>query len=189
VESNGSKVGGDSKKMPYVSNQGVRIHYEVEGHGPPLVLQHGLTSSIRHWRLSGYVKELSSDYSLILVDARGHDDSGKPYDSQAYSAELMTGDIAAVMDCLGVEKASYWGYSMGGKIGFQLPRHYLSRFTSYIIGGMSPYPRTSEAEKQWVAGINMTLRLGAEEGPEAVLSSGEDSWPPRDGGGEESVPG
>jgi len=27
--------------MPYANNQGVRIHYEVEGTGPPLVLQHG----------------------------------------------------------------------------------------------------------------------------------------------------
>ncbi|MCJ7608517.1 alpha/beta hydrolase [Candidatus Bathyarchaeota archaeon] len=133
--------------MPYVNNQGVKIHYEVEGHGPPLVLQHGLASSITRWRLFGYVKELSGDYGLILVDARGHGDSEKPHDPQAYSAELMTGDIVAVMDDLGIEKANYWGYSMGGKIGFELTRHHPSRFTSYIIGGMSPYPPISEAEK------------------------------------------
>ena len=33
--------------MPYVDNSGVSIHYHVEGDGPPLVLQHGLTSSLR----------------------------------------------------------------------------------------------------------------------------------------------
>jgi pimeloyl-ACP methyl ester carboxylesterase len=156
--------------MPYVSNQGVRIHYEVEGHGPPLVLQHGLEGNISSWRLYGYVEELSSDYSLILVDARGHGDSEKPYDPQAYSAELMTGDIVAVLGDLGVEKANYWGYSMGGRIGFELSRYYPSRFSSYIIGGMTPYPRVSEAQKQWSAGLSAMLRLGAEEGPEAVVS-------------------
>jgi pimeloyl-ACP methyl ester carboxylesterase len=134
------------------------------------VLQHGLTSSIRRWRLCGYVDELSSDYSLILVDARGHGGSEKPHDPQAYSAELMTGDIAAVMNDLGVEKVNYWGYSMGGKIGFELTRHYASRFSSYIIGGMSPYPRTLEAEKKFAADIFAMLRLGAEEGPQAVIS-------------------
>ncbi len=35
--------------MPYVENAGVRIHYHVEGDGPPLVLQHGLTSSLKNW--------------------------------------------------------------------------------------------------------------------------------------------
>jgi pimeloyl-ACP methyl ester carboxylesterase len=32
--------------MPYASNAGVRIHYEFEGSGEPLVLQHGFTSSL-----------------------------------------------------------------------------------------------------------------------------------------------
>ena len=31
--------------MPYANNAGVKIHYHVEGEGPPLVIQHGLTSS------------------------------------------------------------------------------------------------------------------------------------------------
>lgn len=156
--------------MPYVSNHGGKIHYEVEGQGPPLVLQHGLTSSIESWRRYGYVKELSGDYKLILVDARGHGESEKPHDIQAYTAELMTGDIVAAMDDLGVEKANYWGYSMGGRIGFQLPRYHPLRFSVYIIGGQIPYPFLSEVEKQAIAEINEMLRLGAEKGPEEVVS-------------------
>jgi hypothetical protein len=39
-------------KMPYANNKGVRIHYEVEGGGPPLVLEHGLDASLELWRLS-----------------------------------------------------------------------------------------------------------------------------------------
>ena len=33
--------------MPFVDSSGVNIHYHVEGDGPPLVLQHGLTSSLQ----------------------------------------------------------------------------------------------------------------------------------------------
>jgi pimeloyl-ACP methyl ester carboxylesterase len=32
--------------MPYANSQGVRIHYQIEGAGPPLVLQHGFASSL-----------------------------------------------------------------------------------------------------------------------------------------------
>jgi pimeloyl-ACP methyl ester carboxylesterase len=32
--------------MPYVNSQGVRIHYQLAGEGPPLVLQHGFTDSL-----------------------------------------------------------------------------------------------------------------------------------------------
>jgi pimeloyl-ACP methyl ester carboxylesterase len=156
--------------MPYVNNRGVRIHYEVEGDGPPLVLQHGLQQDIKSWRSCGYVEGLKGGYRLILVDARGHGDSEKPHDGQAYGMELMTGDIVAVMDDLGVERADYWGYSMGGMIGFELPRYHPSRFTSYIIGGMTPYPRISEKQKQRIAGIKAMICLGAEKGSEAVVS-------------------
>lgn len=41
--------------MPFVNNSGVNIHYHVEGDGPPLVLQHGFSSSIRNWYANGYV--------------------------------------------------------------------------------------------------------------------------------------
>ena len=41
--------------MPYAINQGVRIHYQIEGDGPPLVLQHGLFWRVAGWYRYGYV--------------------------------------------------------------------------------------------------------------------------------------
>ena len=46
--------------MPYADNNGVRIYYQVEGDGSPLVLQHGFTQSMRRWYLHGYVDALKS---------------------------------------------------------------------------------------------------------------------------------
>ena len=35
--------------MPYANNHGIRLHYQVEGEGPPLVLQHGFSDSLESW--------------------------------------------------------------------------------------------------------------------------------------------
>ncbi len=72
--------------MPYADHQGIRIHYQVEGEGPPLVLQHGFTQSIQDWYRAGYVDALKPAYQLILIDARGHGGSEKLYDRGLYLA-------------------------------------------------------------------------------------------------------
>ena len=65
--------------MPYANNHGIRLHYQVEGAGPPLVLQHGFSDSLESWYEMGYVTPLKQDYRLILIDARGHGASDKPH--------------------------------------------------------------------------------------------------------------
>ena len=74
--------------MPFVNNKGTRIHYEVEGTGPPLVLQHGTLGSGKNWEEYGYTEILKLAHQLILVDARGHGASDKPYDPAAYELRL-----------------------------------------------------------------------------------------------------
>ena len=134
--------------MPYVENSGVNIHYHVEGEGPPLVLQHGVTNSLESWYAYGFVEELRKDYRLILVDARGHGRSGKPHDPKDYDLKLRVNDVLAVMDDLGVDKAHYMGYSMGGRIGFGIVLHALHRFHSLILGGISPNTANSDVPPQ-----------------------------------------
>jgi pimeloyl-ACP methyl ester carboxylesterase len=126
--------------MPYTDNDGVRIHYEVKGDGPPLVLQHGLSSNMSRWSAAGFVDALKSDYKIMLIDARGHGDSDKPYDADVYDRKIMASDVIAVLDAEGVDRSHYMGYSMGGSIGFGLAESYPDRFHSLIIGGMHPYP-------------------------------------------------
>lgn len=121
--------------MPYGNNEGVSIYYEVEGEGPPLVLEHGLLATLEVWRLAGYVEALSDDYQLILVDARGHGNSDKPHDPEAYRLDLMAADIVAVLDDLKLSKAHYLGFSMGGLIGWGLAKYAPERFHSLLIQG------------------------------------------------------
>lgn len=128
--------------MPFAINQDVRIHYQVEGKGPPLVLQHGFTQNLKRCYMAGYVDLLKSDYQLILIDARGHGESDKLYDPDAYTLPMRVGDVVAVLDDLQIDKAHYWGYSMGGRIGFGLAAYAPSRVHSLVLGGTHPYART-----------------------------------------------
>ena len=106
--------------MPYAPNNGVRIHYHLEGHGPPLMMLHGWSDSLVDWHTSGYVDALKSNYHLILVDARGHGHSDKPHAPEAYVMDALVSDVVAVLDHLGLDQTVYWGHSMGGRIGFSV---------------------------------------------------------------------
>jgi pimeloyl-ACP methyl ester carboxylesterase len=127
--------------MPYTDNNGTHIHYQVEGNGPPLVLQHGFTQSAKRWYFHGYVDALKSDYQLILVDARGHGQSDKPHHPDSYDVSLLVGDVVAVLDALHLDKVHFWGYSMGGWIGYGMAKYALERVHTFILGGMHPYGR------------------------------------------------
>lgn len=123
--------------MPFTNRAGVRIHYVVEGdpEGPPVVLQHGITLSLACWRSFGYAEALGRTHRLVLVDARGHGQSGTPADPAECTTEAMAADVLAVMDACGVERAHYVGYSMGGWIGYLLAGLAPERFLSMALGG------------------------------------------------------
>lgn len=125
--------------MPDINNNGVSIHYETDGQGPPLVLLHGSFLSLDIWRDYGYVQALRDRHRLILIDARGHGQSGKPHDATAYTIRDRASDIVAVLDDLGIATADFLGYSMGGWLGFGLARHAPHRFRSFILGGAHPF--------------------------------------------------
>lgn len=86
--------------MPYVDNQGVRIHYHLEGEGPPLVVLHWLTGNLKAWydTKTTYIPELRKRNQLILLDARGHGASDKPHDPKSYDTSSFASDVTSVLD-------------------------------------------------------------------------------------------
>jgi pimeloyl-ACP methyl ester carboxylesterase len=134
--------------MPYAMNSDVRIHYRVEGEGQPLVLQHGFFWSIEGWYRLGYVDALKSNHRLILIDMRGHGASDKPHDGGAYTLQQHVSDVTAVLDHLNIPSAHFWGFSMGGWIGFGMAKYAAERLWSLIIGGASPFARSLPPESR-----------------------------------------
>ena len=117
----------------------MRIHYEVEGRGEPLVIHHGFTSSIETVRLLGYSDSLKESHQVILIDARGHGVSDKPHTPESYGLQTAVNDVLAVLDELGIPKAHFFGYSMGGVIGFAMANFAPERLLSLIIGAAHPF--------------------------------------------------
>jgi pimeloyl-ACP methyl ester carboxylesterase len=145
--------------MPYVTNQGVRIHYEVEGQGTPLALMPGIAGTMDDWRLYGYSQVLSKEYRLILINPRGRGASDKPHDVADYDFKMLVGDVVAILDDLKIKKAHYLGYSWGGMIGWRIPMYAPERFSSLILGG-SRYPLNGREEVD--SSVTTTIQLGLE---------------------------
>jgi pimeloyl-ACP methyl ester carboxylesterase len=61
-----------------------------------------------------------------------------PHDPAAYELPLHVGDIVAVLDALNLRRAPFWGYSMGGWIGFGMAKYAPERVQALIIGGQHP---------------------------------------------------
>jgi pimeloyl-ACP methyl ester carboxylesterase len=121
--------------MPDVSHRGCNIHYEVEGSGPLIVLQHGFFSNQSRWKECGYVDGLRESFTVATVDSLGHGQSDKPTHSERYRLEERAGDIVAVIDALGQDKAHVLGYSMGGWLAVGVAMHYPDRLKSLTIAG------------------------------------------------------
>jgi pimeloyl-ACP methyl ester carboxylesterase len=124
--------------MPSFHNGAVEITYLDEGEGDPILLVHGFASSKNvNWVYPAWVSELKKNgRRVIALDNRGHGDSGKLYDPQAYHIPIMAGDVAALMDHLNIERADIMGYSLGSRMTAVLARQQPQRLRSAILGGI-----------------------------------------------------
>lgn len=117
----------------FFESNGVKIHYQVEGKGEPVLLVHGFAVNIpMQW--SGTIKALSKDYQVIALDNRGHGRSGKPRDPQQYGREMVE-DIVRLLDHLKISKAHVVGYSLGAFITLKLLTTHPDRLLTATLGG------------------------------------------------------
>jgi pimeloyl-ACP methyl ester carboxylesterase len=126
--------------MPEFQNDGLRLQYLDEGDrgAPAIVLVHGFASNMRvNWIDPGWVDTLArAGYRVLAFDHRGHGDSDKPHDTAAYTPEAMVGDLRALVDGLGVERAALFGYSMGARVSAFAGLHHPERFPVLVFGGL-----------------------------------------------------
>lgn len=94
--------------------------YELGGgdHLPPIVLQHGFSSSTFYEWVEYRIAEavIGLGRRVIGIDARGHGNSDKPHDPRSYGQDFMPRDLMGLIDHLGIETYDLVGFSMGGGI-------------------------------------------------------------------------
>lgn len=125
--------------MPSFRSDIVDIAYEVTGEGPPVLLIHGFASNARvNWIDTGWVKALTgAGYQTITFDNRGHGESGKLYDPEAYPAPEMAEDARRLLDHLGLSQVRVMGYSMGARIAAFLTLNHPERVSAAVFSGLA----------------------------------------------------
>lgn len=111
-----------------------------------VLLLHGGGGSSDYW--AHLVRDLASDYHVIVFDCRGQGRSTN--DAAAISYEQMAADAIGVLDQIGVTRASVVGWSDGANIGFYLALRYPDRIAALaaFAGNASPagyQPNTNPA--------------------------------------------
>lgn len=99
------------KKMPSIDVPGARLHYEVTGAGPALVLIHGSATDSGTW--SGIVESLAGDHRVVTYDRRGY---GQSTHEPVRDHRVHTRDFIAVLEQVVREPAKVVGWSAGGNI-------------------------------------------------------------------------
>ena len=111
-----------------------RLHIEVEGSGPVVVLGHGFGGSARN-----FLPQARADrYRVVRFDARGHARSGAPSDPAAYTPEEFVADVARVLDEIGAERAVVGGLSMGAGIALRVALAHPERVQALVLAAFPP---------------------------------------------------
>ena len=147
------------------TGDGTRLAYERAGAGVPVVGLHGLTATRRYVLMGSRWLERNR-HDVTLYDARGHGSSTPAPRPTAYSYDLLAGDLEAVLDAAGIERAVLVGASMGAHtlLRFALERPERTGAIVVITPGFDPDggPEGGRRER-WQALAN-GLREGGIEG-------------------------
>lgn len=129
----------------YARINGICIYYEVHGTGRPLLLLHGGTTSEEAF--AGQLPALTRQFRVIVPDLRGHGRTSDAPGPIGYA--LLTRDVEALLDEVGVEDVAAIGWSMGGATALHLALRRPSRLRCMILtatpfhwSGLDPAFRT-----------------------------------------------
>jgi pimeloyl-ACP methyl ester carboxylesterase len=109
--------------VPHVQTSRLKMYYESNGDGQPLVLIRGLGSTTES---SPELSErLSTHFRVISLDNRCVGLTDQP--QQAFTTADMADDTAALMDALSIESAHVLGISLGGMVAQELALRHAAR--------------------------------------------------------------
>lgn len=128
-----------NKIMPIPLN----LHFTEQGSGDPLVLLHGFPLSSVIWREQQ--TRLSDHYRVITPDLRGHGRS--PVTDEAYSMDLLAGDVLDLLDALALPQATIMGHSMGGYVALALAARAPHRLRALGLVGSHPFADNEDARQ------------------------------------------
>ena len=120
----------------YAEVNGIKLYYETHGAGRPLILLHGGLGSGEMF--GPILPVLAEHHQVVTVDLQGHGrtaDIDRPIDIR-----LLAGDIAALIDHLGLAKPDVVGYSLGGGVALQTAAQYPAKVRRLVVASANIRP-------------------------------------------------
>ena len=147
-----------------IDADGVMLAGEEAGHGPAVVLLHGLTATRRYVVMGSRALERSG-HRVVTYDARAHGQSDPAKDPQDYGYGRLAEDLLAVLDDRGIDRAVLAGASMGAHTLTKFALTYPDRVAALVImtPAFDPEDRRPGAMDRWDR-LAQGLREGGVEG-------------------------
>jgi pimeloyl-ACP methyl ester carboxylesterase len=126
----------------FTTPDGATLAYDdiIPAGGPErtIVLLHGFTSNRNEgWRRTGWYGAFERRrMRVVALDQRGHGESAKLYEPEAYTRAKLAADALLLMDHLDIERADLFGYSMGTRTALQAAIDAPERVSNLILGGI-----------------------------------------------------
>jgi pimeloyl-ACP methyl ester carboxylesterase len=126
----------------FTTPDGVTLAYDdiapAGGAERTILLLHGFTSNRNEgWRRTGWYGAFERRATrVIALDQRGHGESAKPYEPEAYERAKLAADALALLDHLGLGRVDVFGYSMGTRTAMQMAVDAPDRISHLILGGI-----------------------------------------------------
>lgn len=149
---------------------GLRVLRRGNPDAPPLVVLHGFTGCAE--TMAGVSEALAEDCRVHALDLVGHGESDAPESLEFYSMERCVAQVLAALDALGLGRAHFLGYSMGGRVALSLAAAAPDRVASLVAIGVSPGPEDSSARAERAAADDALAGRILDQGIEAFV----DAW-------------
>jgi pimeloyl-ACP methyl ester carboxylesterase len=126
----------DSKWYAY---KGLRVHYKDTGEGEPIILLHGIMSSLHTW--DDWAKELEKNYRVIRMDLPGFGLTGPLTEDMKYDKGEFIAFINSFSHMLELDKFALAGNSLGGYMSAHYAANYPERVSKLILLDPVAYPQ------------------------------------------------
>ncbi len=121
--------------MPFAEINGIRLHYEEQGQGTPVVLVGGFSGNTDFFKQ--LIPMVAENHRTVYYDNRGAGIT--EYPRQGIKAQDFVDDLRALFDHLGIEKAHLLGWSMGGHIAQEFALQFPELLRSLTLVSAYPY--------------------------------------------------
>ncbi|GAA6121747.1 3-oxoadipate enol-lactonase [Acidovorax sp. FG27] len=141
-----------------------RIAVDGPGDAPVLVLSNSLGTTLEMW--DAQAARFARTHRVLRYDTRGH--GGSVVSPGPYTFDQLGGDVLALLDALGIERASFCGISMGGFTGLWLGVHAPERLNHLVVANSAAKIGTADG---WTARAALVREKGAAGMAELAASS------------------